>query len=47
MKMMGRRATEGQLDDNDTRERGSQRRREEREWRADLSNEMEGCQSLV
>lgn len=42
MRMMGRRATENQVDDNDTRERGSQRRKEEREWRADLSEHWKG-----
>lgn len=37
---MGRRAAENQVDDDDLRERGSQRRKEEREWRADATEQV-------
>lgn len=42
--MMGRRAAENLFVEDDLRERGSQRRKEEREWHADVIEDMEGCQ---
>ena len=44
---MGRRGTEKQLDDDETRKHGVQRKIEEREWRADTIEDMEGYSSLA